>query len=108
MKKGFFLCFFTCLLISASAQNVEKYLEVSVTPKFSRGVNVSIYVGEDSSLFAFKDKTIKEKILSASKCKTTVDVLNYLASLGWTLVNSFPNTNGGNTVGYFYYLKKNV
>ncbi len=106
MKKGIFLCVFTCILISASAQNVEKYLEVSISPKWKKGVNVNIYIGEDSSLFAFKDKTIKEKIFLAKKYSSTIDVLNYLSSLGWTLVNLIPSAFNGNTDGYYYYMKK--
>lgn len=106
MKKAVFICFFTCLLFSVSAQSVEKYLEVSITPKWKRGMRVNIYFGEDSTLFAPKDKTIKEKIMLAEKYHSTIDVLNYLSSLGWSLVSAFPSLQGGDTVGYLYYLKK--
>jgi hypothetical protein len=45
-------------------------------------------------------------MLAAKNYGNTVDVLNYMASLGWTLVSTFPNELGGIMEGYTYFLKR--
>ncbi len=79
-----------CLITSSFAQNkINKYCEIKT---FQRGVGnkigVMISIGEIDSLFSFKDSTVKTSLQKVETLKTVSDVLNYMASLGWTLISS--------------------
>src|SRR3954464_6099926 len=83
---------------SFSQQKVEKYCEVFMTSRvFSKGVNVFIDLGKDRSLLPFKNTSVKEDLEHVKKYTTVVDALNYMSSLGWSMVNSTSYQVGGNT-----------
>src|SRR5687768_1567552 len=92
-------CFLTP---STSAQKVDKYFQLSTFFK-NKGINVHIDFGKDSTLFAFKDESVKEKILLARKFSTTIDVLNYISGLGWTIQTHLQDLMDGGTVGYTFF-----
>jgi hypothetical protein len=107
MKKIVIALFLASLSYASSAQKVEKFCEISTTWKsFNRGVNISIDLGKDSSLFSFKDKAIKEKLLLVTKYTSVVDALNYMSALGWSLVNTSSYESSGSTYSNNFYFKK--
>ncbi|TKK69272.1 hypothetical protein FC093_08105 [Ilyomonas limi] len=107
MKRIVITLFFASLAYASSAQKVEKFCEISTTWKsFNRGVNISIDFGKDSSLFSFKDKTIKKKLLLVTKYTSVVDALNYMSALGWSLVNTTSYESSGSTYRNNFYFKK--
>ena len=87
-------------------QTVDKYIQVDIWPKFKKGYNINVNFGEDSTLFTLRDKTVKDKILRVKRYSNSVDALNYLGSLGWTLIISTTTQLGGNTDAYLFYFKK--
>jgi hypothetical protein len=107
MKNTFATVFIVLLAYAGSAQKVNKFCEISTSSKsFNKGVNVSIDVGNDTSLFSFKDKTIKEKLFLVTRYSNVIDALNYMSELGWTLVNTVSNETSGSTFRTTFYFKK--
>jgi hypothetical protein len=107
MKRILIASILSLLMYCCSAQKAERYCEVSTSFKsFNRGVNVKIDFGKDSTLFSLKDKLIKEKLSLVDNYTNVVDMLNYMSSLGWTLVNSISDESTGSTSRIYYYFKK--
>lgn len=99
-----------------SAQNdtakIEQYCELVAQGRFlSSKITIDIDFGEGKSLFSFKDTRIKDELSGkVRKFKSTVDALNYLGGMGWTLLNAFPITEssglGGRQDIYHFFFKK--
>lgn len=107
MKRISITAVLSLLIYCCSAQKVERYCEVATSYKsFNRGVNVKIDFGKDSTLFSFRDKSIYGKLALVDSYTSTVDMLNYMSSLGWTLVNSISDQSSGSTNRIYYYFKK--
>ena len=111
MKTAVILCVLSLLWQGVVAQKVERYLEITMGTKWKKGKNVGtveVSFGEDTTLLTVKDKLDKEKIMAVERYSNGIDVFNYLASLGWTLVSAIPYLSDGNTVGYNYYFKTSL
>ena len=78
---------------------------------FSNKITITLDFGEGRSFWSFKDTRIKDEITGKVKnFRSTVDALNYLGGIGWTLLNAFPVTEntgfGGNQNVYHFFFKK--
>jgi len=62
----------------------------------------TISFGEQFNLFSFKDSTVINQLQKVNDLKTETDVLNYMASIGWRLVNfNYTGMYGAIEVMYF-------
>jgi hypothetical protein len=91
MKKIFLIVlvvFFLCAK-TFSQEKIDKYCKLFTTGGvISKGMNIFLDLGKDESLFAFKDKKIKSQLLKVEDYRSIIDALNYMSSIGWTLVSS--------------------
>lgn len=77
--------------LTTFAQNkVVKYCVVQAEPKaFSRDweiVTVKLSMGKVDSLFNFKTPNMKNQLQKVTSFDNRPDVLNYMSSIGWSLV----------------------
>jgi len=105
------LCFSYTAFTQSDTSRVEQYCEVVALGKlFSNKITIDIDFGEGRGFWIFKDTRIKDEITGKiKKFKSTVDALNYLGGIGWTLLNAFPiadNAGFWNQNGYHFYFKK--
>lgn len=82
------LLFLFAFKLTTFAQNkVIKYCEVLI---YRNGFNtigkVKISTGKVDSLFSIKDNNLKIELQKVDILKTVPDVLNYMSSIGWSLV----------------------
>ena len=84
MKKKLFSCLATFFLsYSCFCQNkVEKFCEITVNTFH----HVSLDFGNDHAYI--KDSSIRTELNMVTGFSNTVDILNYMTKLGWTLVSS--------------------
>jgi hypothetical protein len=90
MKKLLFILFALMAICNYSiAQNkITRYVEI-VTQKYNnRRTDINMSISRVDSLFSFKDSTIKINLNKVSTFNTVPDALNYMASLGWTLITA--------------------
>jgi hypothetical protein len=118
MKKYRLLLLSTILLTTSYAfsqsdtSKVEQYCELIAQGRlFSNKITIDIDFGEGRSFFRFKDTRVKDDITGkVKKFRSTVDALNYLGGIGWTLLNAFPVTEntglGGAQNVYHFFFKK--
>ncbi|TWI94221.1 hypothetical protein JN11_04827 [Mucilaginibacter frigoritolerans] len=102
MKKTILLLVILIILLVgfASAQNkIDKYCQVVVFAK------ARISIGDIKQLFALKDTSEYEKLKLVNRLKNTIDVLNYMSKLGWTVVNIHAN-GVANSVEVLYFKKQ--
>lgn len=64
----------------------------------SSKLTVSISFGKDTNPFNFKYSAVIVQLQKVNQFTTDVDVLNYIASLGWSLIITHPNINSANFV----------
>ena len=89
----------------STSTKIERYCKLVAQVKaFSKKLSIDIDLGEKSKFFAFKDKRIKTDLEKIKDFNSEVDALNYMGTLGWTLVNAFVIGNGPNI--YYLYFKK--
>jgi len=62
----------------------------------------SITINLGNSNLYFKDSAIKASLLAVNNFKNTVDVLDYMYKLGWSLVG----TNNYGDIRFFYFKKE--
>jgi hypothetical protein len=97
MKPVVFILALVCFItVHCTAQNkVDRYCEIILSSKAFSMVkfNVTVNFGEHPSLVNFTDTTVKSKVRKVETFTNSVDVLNYMTNLGWTLVNTFNNHN---------------
>jgi hypothetical protein len=97
------------LVVAASAsfaQNkIEKFCEVTIRLKaaFSSKRIVTISFGEQQDLFNFKDTSVIVSLQKVSALTTETDVLNYMATIGWSLVRG---SQPYSTWEYLYFKKE--
>lgn len=92
MNKHLSIAIFLLLAVLTSTfgqTKIEKYCQVLNRPKgtFSFKSIFSIYLGEQSNLFNFKDSLVIHQFQKVNELTSELDVLNYMASIGWTFVN---------------------
>jgi hypothetical protein len=75
------------LYSTAFAQSkTERYCWLKVIGNMGKdNVQLQISLGQNDSLFAFKDTTIITKLKKVEQITTFEDGFNYLASLGWSV-----------------------
>ena len=92
--------------MACAQDKVDKFCQVIVAPK--NGLSTKrvsrISFGENKWLFTPKDTTLISKLNYVNSLTTETDVLNYMAKLGWSLVN----VHAGNfyTLQEVFYFKK--
>lgn len=88
-----FLVGFIFLVAPAHAQKIDKYCEVFCDYKgLSTRLIPKLALGEVDSLSSYKDTSIRQMLIKVESVHTRVDILNYMASIGWTLVFITPNS----------------
>ncbi len=103
-----------CVLISVFSFNsfslaqtkIEKFCQVIIEPRngFTVKTKAVISFGESDSLFLFKDSLVLVQLRKVNELKTSTDVLNYMSSIGWTLVSVIPF--GTSTAMEHFYFKR--
>lgn len=95
--------------INSHAQNdtskVEQYCKLVAQGRlFSKKVTIDVDFGEERKLFG--DTRMRDEITGKlQKFNSVTDAMNYMGSMGWTLVNAFPMTDGSGQVYHFYFKK---
>jgi len=88
--KIIFACLFMLIFcLKTSGQNkVDKYCSVQISniKVMSVKTRATINFGDYESLFSFKDTTVIAKLQIVNSFTNSVDVLNYMSSIGWTVV----------------------
>ena len=85
-------------------QKVERYCVVYWGPRaggFSKWV-AKLETWKEAKYFSFRDSSVLNELYGVNGLTTTMDVLNYMASIGWTIVNS-PSTYGN---GAFFFRRE--
>jgi len=77
----------TCVTASFAQQKVDKYCVV-VMNYHGFKARPTFFAGNVDSLFSFKDSTIINNLVRVKELKSVPDVLNYMSSIGWTLVGT--------------------
>nr|WP_199079833.1 hypothetical protein [Pedobacter sp. ASV19] len=93
--KNKFLCIAAVLLAictAAAAQaRIDKYCQVRVgNPDYVlylKNSSAKISLGEKRELFAPRDTAMVSQLKKVNSLTTETDVLNYMSSLGWSVVN---------------------
>lgn len=85
---------------------IEQYCQlIAQNRAFSSKVNIYVNFGEDSN-FLGGDTRLKDELTErVKKFNSTTDALNYMGQHGWSLVNAFPITVGGQDLYHFYFKK---
>ncbi|HLZ88295.1 MAG TPA: hypothetical protein VKQ52_13665 [Puia sp.] len=86
--------------LTGAAQTTERYCMAEARFKGFSSVNATFILRPWTldSLLTFQDSTILPRLSQVTRCTTIPDVLNYMASLGWTLAGVSGNT--------FFYFKR--
>jgi len=75
-------------------RKVERYCTVYIQPRdFENSEQrVSLSLGRHPEYFLFKDTLVMHDLLKVNEMRSTTDVLNYMASMGWAMVgnSTFP------------------
>lgn len=105
MKKKYFLLFILLGIVLTSFGQIKivKYCEIMATEGLRDKAGIYINYGNTDSLFSFKDSTIKSNMKKVEAFRTVPDALNYMASLGWTLVTT---ANAGTAGSLRFFFKK--
>jgi hypothetical protein len=85
---------------------IEQYCQLLAQNRaFSNKVTIDVNFGEERKFFG-GDTRLKDELTGrVKKFNSTTDALNYMGQQGWTLVNAFPITVGGQDVYHFYFKK---
>jgi hypothetical protein len=87
---------------------IDQYCSLNIMPRLlSNKVNIEVDYGNPKKLFSFKDNRVKDDDGRAKKFNTAVEVLNYMSTQGWKLVNAMALTEGGTNV-YRYIMKREI
>lgn len=90
--------------VALAQEKIDKYCEVTVKPRneLTSKKKVKISFGENKPLFSLKDTTLYQKLNYVKSLTNEADVLNYMAGLGWTVINIHAGYPGDHTeVLYF-------
>lgn len=72
----------------SKAQNkIERFCRIIVTEKKQIVQNIDIDYGENPRLINFKDTTIISDLKKVKLYSNSIDVLNYMNSLGWVYID---------------------
>jgi hypothetical protein len=87
MKPLCFLLLLNILFSTAFAQSkTERYCWLKVIGNMGKdNVQLQVSLGQNDSLFAFKDTTIITRLKKVEQITSYEDGFNYLASLGWSV-----------------------
>jgi hypothetical protein len=110
MKKNILLSLFltgASLSPCLAQEKTERYCEVISYPGLLKNEKIKVDFGEKSAFSAFRDTAMVSRLLKVQESKSPVDILNYMGSLGWELVNVVPNLDEHSTTnGYAFFFKK--
>jgi hypothetical protein len=85
---------------------IEQYCQLLAQNRaFSNKVTIDVNFGEERKFFGGGTRLKDELTGRVKKFNSTTDALNYMGQQGWTLVNAFPITDGGQDVYHFYFKK---
>ena len=117
MKKLLMIC--ACLIMTALCANAqtiadndsttqEVYCCIVGTEQFmSNKVSITIDYGQETSFFTSGyDTKIVDENGKKIKFNSMIDASNYLASMGWKLVNAFPASSKQGTCYHFVFKKQ--
>ena len=103
MKKLLIILSIGLISHSATAQNkITKYCEIVTNVGAKDKARIKFTQGEADSLFSFKDSTIKNSLIRVSNFKTVPDALNYMSSLGWTLITATMGLWNGTNIRFYF------
>ena len=89
---------------SLGQDKAQRYCVVEITPKYySPFVSARILPWEGMELFSLKDSSGINNLNLITKYRTVPDALNYMASMGWSLVTIGLPYRGR---GHWYYFRK--
>ncbi|MBS1665742.1 MAG: hypothetical protein JST58_00045 [Bacteroidetes bacterium] len=89
MKKKLFLPVIVLLIsfsICSGQEKVEKYCEVRIYSRWNDDNRQKISINIGNTDTNFKDSSILNSLLAIDNFHNTVDVLDYMAKLGWDIV----------------------
>ncbi len=96
MKRTFlFLTLFLTLTFASFGQTkIDKFifLKSNEVRYGSNSVTLKIDIGNNDSLFSFKDNSIIQNLKKVEKTTSLIDAFNYLSSLGWTYIEELKPT----------------
>jgi predicted PurR-regulated permease PerM len=103
MKKLLITLIIGVICHSATAQNkITRYCEIVTNVGSKDKAHIKFTQGEVDSLFSFKDGTIKNNLNKVSSLKSISDLLNYMSSLGWTLVTATMALWDGTNIRFYF------
>lgn len=93
------------LLTNCVGQKVERYVVVILRPKggFNAKIVAELKMWRHPEYFSFKDTSVVNQLYAVNGMEEPADVLNYMASLGWTMVTSTGLPYGW---AYFYFKRE--
>jgi hypothetical protein len=110
MRKTFTLTILSILLSSSfifAQSKVTRYCQVLTEIKNVKHDKITIQVslGVKDEYFTFKDSTVIQQLNKVNELKTAADLLNYMSTNGWEIINII--TQPGSGYGWRdYYFKK--
>lgn len=72
--------------VSSAQTKLAKYCEIMVSERSKNRGYIRLAVGQIDSLFRFQDSTIRSKLNRVNTISTVPDMMNYMSSLGWSLL----------------------
>ncbi|WP_345951831.1 hypothetical protein ABDD95_10420 [Mucilaginibacter sp. PAMB04274] len=95
--------------MNTSNYALYQYCILKVNTKlFSSRIEFELDLGEDSATLATYNEAINQKTQQVQKYSHLVDGLNYLATLGWEIVNVYYREFSGTTYNNPQYLLKRL
>lgn len=92
---------------SLTGKAKEQYCMVTEAPKtLSTAVNISVDFGQPTSLFG--SNKLRDEAGKVKTFHSIIDALNYMASLGWELVNSNVIISGAESYTTRYIMKRKI
>ena len=100
----FILLILPCIVFSQSQDSVYQYCQVRIVRKLaSRKVTLEVDYGQEQKLFE-RTAAVKDANGELRQFNSIADALNYMALLGWRLVQVFPSDSGATTLTGYHYL----
>ncbi len=105
LKISLALLFIFLTYTAHSQQFIEKYC--SVTIKYNnKGNELLLDTGKVADLFSFRIKKITTDLKRVKECSTIIDLLNYMSSIGWSVINPNPSRPNDYTLTDTFYFKR--
>ncbi len=109
MRKTFTLTILSILLSSTfifAQSKVTRYCEVIAEANSSRTLDekviLKIVLGKNEGYFSFRDTSIVKQLKKVNELNTTTDLINYMSTNGWEIMNMIPSTAPVSRRNYYF------